>query len=143
MQRKGLRAWGKKMQFPFFSFRLGQISGKLPRCNHQRISDGSLFPSFSFLFLLSLLMIFQLLWNNLFLIYIMVTLISRPLHPLFPMPEMLFLLFLRANSFFLIQVSAQIFPLQSYLPQPSTIKRPLVTLYPSTCLVFTIALRTT
>ena len=75
------------IQFPFFSFILGQISGKLPRCNHQRISDGSLFPVFSFLLLLSLLMTSQLLWNNLFLICIMVTLISRPLHPLFPMPE--------------------------------------------------------
>ena len=47
---------------------------------------------------------------------------------LFPMPEMLFLLFLIAKSFFLIQVSAQMFPLQSYLLQPSTIKRPLLLL---------------
>ena len=59
---------------------------------------------------------------------------------LFPMPEMLFLLFLMANSFFLVQVSAQMFPLQSYLLQPSTIKRPLVTLYPSTYLSLSLHL---
>lgn len=48
MERKGLWAWGKIMQFPFFSFRLGQISGKLARRNHQKYLVDPFSPSSPF-----------------------------------------------------------------------------------------------